>query len=186
MPLLSPGRASRTAPALLFPKQLPSPGRAKHHSGPVLRADNILAGLRAVVCLLVLKLAHPGQACTLFLLTVPPCRNLPCKAPTSRITCIRLCLPQGFHKLQHSPASIFHPWRKEVKRVNQRDSQTVSPAWHWRQILGRALAPQQQKLAEFQDLAKHRRSHVHSAGGAASSPACEHLRDQELPRRDQS
>lgn len=50
---------------------------------------------------------------TLVLLTMPPCGNVPCKALTQCITCIRLFLPQGFHKLQHCPRSIFHPWRKK-------------------------------------------------------------------------
>lgn len=42
--------------------------------------------------------------------------------------CSQLSLPQGFHKLQNSPASIFQSWRKEIKTVNQRDSQTVTEA----------------------------------------------------------
>ena len=86
--------------------------------------------------------ASSSWTSTLFLLTVLPRENLPRKAFTRCITRIRLFLPQGFHKLQHSPASIFHPWRKEVKRVNQRDSQTVSHARHWRWMPGRAPAPQ--------------------------------------------
>lgn len=117
----------------------------------------------------------------LFLLTVPPCRNLPWKALTRHITCIRLFLPQGFHKLQYSPASIFHPWRKDVKRVNHRDPQTISEAQHWREVPRRAPAPQQKRLAGCWHLAKYQRSHVCLVGGAASSPACKHVWNQVLP-----
>lgn len=130
--------------------------------------------------------ASSSWTSTLLLLTVPPWGNLPCKALMRCITCIRLYLPQCFHKLQHSPASIFHPWRKEVKRVNQKDSQTVSQARRWRWLPGRVPALQRERLTGCRDLAKHRRSHVHLVGGAASSPACKQVWDCELPRLDQS
>lgn len=70
--------------------------------------------------------------------------------------------------------------------MNQRDSQTIRQAQCWRQMLGKAPALQRERLAGCRHLAKHQRSHVHSVGGAASSPACKHVWDQGLPWLDQS
>lgn len=60
--------------------------------------------------------------------------------------------------------------------MNHRDSQAISQAQFWRGMLARDSTPQQERPARCWHLTRHQRSQVHSAGGAASSLACEHTR----------